>query len=93
MGLTLLVYSVYDEKAKAYLQPWFALNRETAERTFQAACWDDSHQFHRFAADFTLFEIGAFDQERGVLAAFDNHRNLGTALAFRGGLEISESTD
>jgi len=57
-----LVFSVYDSKANAFLQPFFAVSRGVAERSFFAAVMDQGHDFNRFAEDYTLFELGEFDE-------------------------------
>lgn len=59
------IFSVYDAKAAAYLPPFFMPTEGLAVRSFEAAVRDTSHDFHRFAADFTLFEFGSFDPTSG----------------------------
>lgn len=76
------VFAVYDCKAEAYLQPFFSRNAGTAVRDFASAANAEEHQFHRFAGDYTLFEIGEFDEQSGRLSASDVNINLGTALQF-----------
>ncbi len=46
----------------AHLQPYFAPNSAVAIRHFTAAALDPTHNFHKFAADFTLFQLGDFDE-------------------------------
>lgn len=61
------IYSIYDSKAGAYLQPFFSINHDTAKRDFSAGCNDPDHAFCRYAQDFTLFHVGNWDQTDGVL--------------------------
>lgn len=61
------IYAVYDHKAEAFLQPFFAKNDAVAERMFSAAVMDDEHQFCKHAEDYTLWTLGVFDEESGVL--------------------------
>lgn len=63
----MLVFSVYDVKAGAYLPPFFARTRAVAIRSFCAAVRDVGHDFHKYAEDYSLFEIGAFDEMSGEL--------------------------
>lgn len=74
------VYSVFDCKAEAYLQPFFAPTNAVAIRNFIEAALDQKHQFHKYAADYTLFEIGMFNEETAWLDAQPSPRNLGNAL-------------
>lgn len=75
------VYSVYDSKAEAFLRPFFAPTAGVAVRGFEQACCDPSHDFHKYGADYTLFEIGVFDEFNGRLEAHVAHINLGNGLA------------
>lgn len=65
----LLVISVYDSAVEAYLQPAFVRSRGEAVRSFRAAVNSEGHQFQKYADDYTLFVIGTFDEESGVLEA------------------------
>ncbi len=62
------LYTVYDAKAEAYLQPYFSPTDAVAVRNFKAACNDQDHGFHAHAEDYSLFAIGAFDQLSGELS-------------------------
>lgn len=80
--MQLSMFSVYDSKVEAFIQPFFAPKTAVGLRLFKAACNNAEADFHRFAADYTLFELGEFDQDT---AAFNIHAtpiNLGVALTF-----------
>ncbi len=74
-------YTIYDDKVEAYLKPFFCSTDGEAIRTFQDAVNDGKSMFNRHPADYTLFGIGQFDDQVGVL---DNgeRKNLGCALTF-----------
>lgn len=77
------MFSVWDCKAEAYITPFFSQTTATAIRSFATAANAEDHQFARFGADFTLFELGEWDDNSGK---FEEHRaaiNLGTALSMR----------
>lgn len=76
------VYSVYDSKAKAYLPPFFMSNDFVAVRVFADCANDAQHQFCKFGADFTLFKLGTFNDENGVITSLQNQENLGLASSF-----------
>lgn len=79
---TCKVFSIYDCKADAFLQPFFSPTAATALRGFEKAAQDEATDFHRFAGDYTLFEIGEWDQSKGTWVAHDAKVNLGLALQF-----------
>jgi hypothetical protein len=57
------IYSVYDHKAGAFLQPFYMPNDGLAIRALQDCAYDQDHQFFRHPEDFTLFEVGEFDNQ------------------------------
>jgi len=56
------IFSIYDEKAEAFLQPFFMETVGQAERALIDCLSDENHNFSRHSADYTLFQIGEFDQ-------------------------------
>jgi hypothetical protein len=78
------IYSIFDSKAEAYLDPFYAPTDGVAIRMFQQAANDASSDFHKFAADYTLFKIGEFDVAGGLVEPTKAHENLGTALQYVG---------
>lgn len=63
--MILKVFSVYDTKAAAYLPPFLLPTRGMAVRAFTAAALEETHDFHKFADDYVLFELGDFDPMKG----------------------------
>lgn len=61
---TLGIFTIFDCKAESYLQPFFSLNEATARREFSQAVNGDG-QFNKHAEDYTLFQLGTFNQEHG----------------------------
>lgn len=64
--MKLLVFSVFDEKAQAYLTPFYLPTVATAVRAMTDCINDRNHQFHAHTADYSLFELGSFDDSNGV---------------------------
>ena len=62
-------YSVFDSKAQAFLQPFFTGTKGMAIRMVEDLLADDSHQFTRHIEDYSLYEVGAFDDGKGLLLA------------------------
>lgn len=76
-------FAIYDSKAEAYLTPFFQKTAGLAIRAFQQAANDAQHDFSRFAADYTLFEIASYDENTGVITPHKAQINLGLALALQ----------
>lgn len=76
------VFSVHDSAADAYLPPWFCRTVGEATRSFEEAANDVNHSFGRHPSDFTLFELGEFDDETGMISMLKTSSNLGKALDY-----------
>lgn len=61
------VYTVFDVKAGAYLQPFFAPTDGVAGRMVERAVNSEGHQFFDHPEDFKLFRLGEWDEHEGVL--------------------------
>jgi hypothetical protein len=75
-------FSIYDEKAGAFITPFFLPNEQMAVREFAAAANDPNHKFGKWPADYTLFEIGDFNIDTGELTP--NKRPIATAVEYIG---------
>lgn len=78
--MKLKIYSVYDAKLEAYMQPFFMQTRGQALRAFTDTCNDTNTQFSKHPEDFTLFELGEYDDESGLFTNLEAKISLGTAL-------------
>ena len=70
------VFTVFDSKAGVFMQPFYAVSSGVAERQFLAAVMDSEHEFHRFAEDYTLFELAKYDEESGKFENLESPRSL-----------------
>ncbi|AXH76264.1 MAG: nonstructural protein [Microviridae sp.] len=77
------MFSVYDSKARAYGNPFTSPRQEMAVRDFTAAVRDTSTQLNKFPEDFTLVEIGEFDDETCSFMLHKNPIPLGLAAQFK----------
>lgn len=73
------IYSVYDSKAEAWLQPFYCVNNAVAIRSFAHAANDAQHDFFRYAGDFALFELGTFEDSTSEIKSLQVPENLGLA--------------
>lgn len=76
------IFSVYDSKANAYGSPFFMPNQAMALRSFAAAALDKNSGIGQFPTDFTLFEIGTFDDSGGLIQPIEPFINHGLAASF-----------
>lgn len=93
--MTLTIFSIYDSKAEAYITPFFAINSATGIRDFETAARDKNTKFWSHPGDFTLFEMGSFDQDSGKTELLKTPINHGTALVHQvraPGLAVVEGT-
>ena len=72
-------FSVFDCKAEAYMVPMFMQSRGVAIRSFGAAAADEKHDFSKYAEDYTLFELGEFDEATGQFSLHNTPVSLGKA--------------
>lgn len=78
--MELKVIAVFDAKLDAFMIPAFMQTRGMAMRGFIDACKKEGHEFAKHPEDYTLFELGVYDQESGK---FQNHKapeSLGAAI-------------
>ena len=80
--MTHKVFTVYDSKAEAYLPPMFLHTKGLAIRSFTAAVNNVGHDFNKYAADFTLMEIGEWDDNSGKIDMYPAMKNIGCGIEF-----------
>lgn len=86
------VFAVYDSKAEAYMQPFFMQSKGQAIRSWQDVVEDEKTQFAKHPGDFTLFEIGEYNEEKGLLIPHQQKINLGSALETRAASQNSRAS-
>lgn len=77
------VFTVYDSKAEAHLPPFFSATTGLATRAFEDAANKEGHDFNKYPADYTLFELGMFDEIKCEWAFYEAKISLGTALEYK----------
>lgn len=81
--MILRIFSVYDSKACAFLQPFYTVNRDVALRHFARGVNDAAMEMGNFPADFTLYEIGSWDDQTGKITPLIPADNCGNGAAFK----------
>lgn len=81
--MKLKLFVVYDAKTESYGVPFFRDFTANAIREWSEVASnksDKQNQISKFPADFTLFEIGEFEQGSGILKLYDTKYSLGVAI-------------
>lgn len=73
------MYSVFDKKAQVYGTPFFTQNEALALRSFQRAANDSTIDLGLFPNDFTLVELGDFDEDTGKISVMPHNRPICSA--------------
>lgn len=77
------VFSIFDDKAEAFLPPFILPNENMAKRVFADCVNSDTHQFGANPADYTLFRLGQFDDAAGQYLLDRHKHSLGNGVEFR----------
>lgn len=82
------IYSVYDNKAGTWMQPYYANNKPVALRTFSDAANDPTSMLNKHPTDFVLYHVGEWDDQKGKITAQEPAENHGMANEY-----IQQTTD
>lgn len=77
------VFALYDSAIEAYNTPMFLRSRGEAIRSLQAAVNEPGNNIGRWADQYTLFEIGTYDDSTGLIELYEAKQSLGTALQYK----------
>lgn len=75
-------FCIYDSKAEAALPKFLAPSTGLAVRMIEEATNNPEQQFHKHAADYTLFELGEFDCSTMKTTNLPTPLNLGVLKTF-----------
>lgn len=67
--MELKIFAVRDEKAQAFMDPFVVPHVGQATRSFQDASSNDRSPINKHPEDYTLFQIGTFDNESAKIVA------------------------
>lgn len=91
--MKVFVYNIYDEKAGAFLRPFFMPSMAAARRAVATIVnGEEDHIFKTNPSDFTLFEIGEYDDNTGLITGYLNKLSLGCLVELRNPVVV-KSTD
>jgi len=70
------VYSVRDDKAEAYLNPFYLNNQSLAIRAMTDCINDENHQFKRHIKDYSLYHLGTYSDSNGKFELNDTPQHV-----------------
>jgi len=81
--MKMLVFAIYDSKAKYYKHPFLMKSKGEVLRGFIDLANDEKTEIGKHPEDFVLFYIGTFDEVSGRYEMLDAKESLGTAIEFK----------
>lgn len=79
------VFTVWDSKVETHLDPFIALNMGEATRIMEDMVNHQQGPFAKYSEDFTLFEIGDYDDEAGRYEMYEAKKAICTLIELRKG--------
>lgn len=79
--MVLKLFCVYDSKAGYYDKPFLMRSTGEAIRGWENIVNDASTQFNKNPEDFTLFELGTYDDSTGRIVQLPALHSVSTALS------------
>ena len=70
------VFTVRDEKAEAFLTPFYLPTEALAKRAMVDCVNDSNHGFNKHPEDYSLWALGSFDDMSGKHEILDNPKHV-----------------
>lgn len=80
--MLLNIYSIYDVKAHSFAMPFYAPNNAVAIRLFTQLANDPASQVHSSPDDFSLFDLGTFDDDGAHFSIHKKPKVVANAVEF-----------
>lgn len=78
------MFSIYDSKAEAYMQPFFAVEAGVAKREFGNLVADSSHPIGQHPEDYTLFVLANWNMGTGTVTPENAPLAIANGLDYTG---------
>lgn len=79
----LRVFAAHDSKLGVFMTPFFMQHLGQASRAWEDLCNDSQSIIAKHPADFVLYEIGEFDDDKGLLTHHTPLIRVSSALEAR----------
>lgn len=76
------MFTIHDMKAAAYLPLFLLHNEQMAIRTFSDCCNDKAHAFGMHPEDYSLWQVGIFNDKTGEIKYITPHISHGKGNEF-----------
>lgn len=83
------VLAIYDSKAEMFNQPMFFKAKGEGIRAFSDECNRKDSPICHHPEDYTLFDIGSYDVETGLLTPLTTPTSLGLATDYKKQTELN----
>ncbi|QXP44291.1 MAG: nonstructural protein [Arizlama microvirus] len=80
--MVIKVFSIFDVKAKVYSNPFFMPHSGQAMRAFGDLVRDEKTEVNRHPEDYSLYQVGEYDDNVGCFLKFDYPVFLNKAVDF-----------
>lgn len=77
------IFSVFDSKTEAFLPPFSLKTVGEAERVITSMVADPNNNFCKYAEDFTLFELGTWDDVDCKYELLDTPFSVGLLVQYK----------
>lgn len=77
------IFTIYDSKVDSYLQPFFMRTVGEVERSLSSLVSDPEHNFCKYAEDFTLFELGTFDENTAEINLLNTPHSVSLLVQYK----------
>lgn len=81
--MILKIFTVFDSKAEAYLPPFFLGSTGLAIRSFTDTVNGTDNNIAQHPEDYTLFELGEYDDANAIINQYSTPKSLGVAIEFK----------
>lgn len=85
------VYSIHDEKAQAYLPPFYFEHHGQALRAFESSLKDKQSNIAMYPQDYKIYYLGDFDKSSGKFTSLNEPQFLNNATDFLKGEDNNAS--
>jgi len=80
--MLLSVFSIYDSGISTWMPPLFVRNKGEILRWFMEAVNDPQNKLSKYPSDYTLFEIGTWDDDKCKFSLLSTPVSVGIAIEY-----------
>ncbi len=83
----MIMLTIRDSVAEVYARPFFARSAGEGIRSFSDLLSEPDHPIGQHPDHYTLFEIGSFDEQTGMIVAHEP-RSLGNGMDYESAVTL-----